>query len=416
MTLITRYRVGGAIRDRLLGLDVHETDWVVIGATQEEMLAQGFRSVGRDFPVFLHPETGDEYALGRRERKVGLGYRGFQVDASPEVSLEEDLLRRDLTINAIAEDSDGLLVDPFGGLKDLEGRLLRHISPAFTEDPVRVLRVARFAARFHSLGFKVATETLDLMREMAVSGELGALVPERVFLELRKTLAGPTPSVFFRVLREIGALHILFPELDALFGVPQSPQSHPEIDAAFHSLLVLDQTCQLTDDPVIRFAALTHDLGKACTDASKWPSQAGHESLGVPVLKGLCDRLRVPGDYVSLASKVMRFHGDVHRISSLESSKVMTLLEGLDAYRQPQWMEPFLTACEGDSRGRPSFEAINYPQADCLRECFTQSQNVKVQDLEPQDYQGARLGAAIRAERAHRIERVLERYRLRQAG
>ena len=291
------YLVGGAVRDTLLGLEVKERDWVVVGETPESMVARGFRPVGKDFPVFLHPVTREEYALARTERKTAPGYRGFAVHAEPDITLEQDLLRRDLTINAMASAESGEIVDPYGGLRDLDARLLRHVSPAFSEDPVRILRLARFAARFAPLGFTVAEETRELMRAMVTAGEVDALVPERVFAELAKALVEPVPMAFFEVLRSCGALARLFPEIEALFGVPQPPEHHPEIDTGVHTLLVLEQAATLSADPAVRFAALTHDLGKALTPPERWPRHWGHEKLGLPALETLCDRLKVPNAY-----------------------------------------------------------------------------------------------------------------------
>ncbi len=397
------YLVGGAVRDELLGREVKERDWVVVGGTKEAMLARGFRSVGKDFPVFLHPDTHEEYALARTERKTAPGYHGFLVHAAPEVTLEEDLIRRDLTINAIAKAEDGTLIDPYGGLKDLETRRLRHLSPAFSEDPVRVLRVARFAARFHPLGFEVTEETMGLMREMVKAGEVDALVPERIFTEVAKVLLEETPSIFFGILRRCGALERLFPEIDALFGVPQPPEFHPEIDTGLHTLLVLDQAARLSQDPVVRFAALTHDLGKALTDPLKWPSHHGHEVLGLPALDTFCQRLRVPKSYQKLAAKVMREHGLCHRALALRPDAVVDLLERLDAFRQREGLEPFLLACLADARGRPGFETTPYPQADWLLKAHAAALSVEVAPLLEAGLRGPVLGEALRG---HRIEAI----------
>ncbi|MGZ8975796.1 multifunctional CCA addition/repair protein, partial [Methylomagnum sp.] len=328
------YLVGGAVRDALLGRPVKERDWVVVGETPDSMTARGFRPVGKDFPVFLHPKTKEEYALARTERKTAPGYRGFVVHAEPDVSLEQDLLRRDLTINAIAQDEDGGLIDPHGGAQDLAGRVLRHVSPAFAEDPVRILRLARFAARYAPLGFQVAEETRELMRAMIEAGEVDALVPERVFAELAKALSEPTPGEFFTVLRECGALARLFPEIDRLFGVPQPPQHHPEVDTGVHTLLVLAEAVKLSEDPAVRFAALTHDLGKGLTDPALWPRHHGHEKAGLSALDVLCDRLKVPNNYRKLAERVMRYHGHCHRALELRPGKVVDLLQRLEAFRQ----------------------------------------------------------------------------------
>jgi tRNA nucleotidyltransferase (CCA-adding enzyme) len=358
------YLVGGAVRDALLGLPVKERDWVVVGATRRELLDSGYREVGRDFPVFLHPGTREEYALARLERKVAPGYRGFTVEFGPEVTLEEDLARRDLTINAIAQAQDGSLIDPHGGRRDLESRTLRHVSEAFVEDPVRVLRVARFAARFAPLGFTVAPQTMELMRTMAVQGEVDALVPERVWQESERSLREPAASVFFRVLRECGALERVFPEIDALFGVPQPAQWHPEIDTGVHTLMVLDQAVALSGDTAVRFAALVHDLGKGTTPRGEWPRHHGHEERSVALIEGLCARLRPPADYRDLAVLVARYHGVVHRAFELKPKTLLDFLERSDAFRRPERFAGILTACEADARGRTGMEHLPYPQRD----------------------------------------------------
>jgi tRNA nucleotidyltransferase (CCA-adding enzyme) len=365
------YLVGGAVRDELLGLPARERDWVVVGARPEELQERGFKPVGKDFPVFLHPQSGEEYALARTERKTGPGYRGFQTLFSPDVTLEQDLERRDLTINAIAKDPDGGgLIDPFGGQRDLGERVLRHVSGAFVEDPVRVLRVARFAARFAPLGFKVAPETVDLMREIAARGELDALVSERVWQETQRALEMPAPARFFEVLRDANALPLIFPELHALFGVPQPEQWHPEIDTGVHTLMVLEQAAKLSGDPVVRFAALTHDLGKGTTPPSEWPRHIAHEQRGVALVEALCDRLKIPNAYRELAVLVSRYHLDAHRVTELRDNTLLELLERLDAFRRPARFEQWVLACEADARGakaskrnrtrRPSGCALRY--------------------------------------------------------
>lgn len=362
------FLVGGAVRDELLDLPIGERDWVVVGATAEELERQGFRSVGRDFPVFLHPETHEQYALARTERKTAPGYRGFVVDASPDVTLEQDLARRDLTINAMARDAaSGELVDPWGGRADLEARVLRHVSAAFVEDPVRVLRVARFAARFVSLGFTVAPETLRLMQQMAASGEVDALVPERVWQETQRALAAESPRAFFDVLRDARCLVRVFPEIDRLFGVPQPARWHPEIDTGLHTLMVLEQAARLSDDPSVRFAALTHDLGKGETPQDHWPRHVGHEQRSVRLIDSLCARLRAPNEYRDLARLVARWHGLVHRAKELRASTLLELIENLDAFRRPDRFEQCLLACEADMRGRTGYEERPYPQAQRLR-------------------------------------------------
>ncbi|NNF51376.1 MAG: multifunctional CCA addition/repair protein, partial [Gammaproteobacteria bacterium] len=331
--------VGGAVRDELLGLEVRERDWVVVGSTPEAMTAQGFRPVGKDFPVFLHPDTNEEYALARTERKSGRGYKGFTVHADPEVTLEEDLERRDLTINAIAKDSEGRLIDPFSGLADIEMRRLRHVSPAFIEDPLRILRVARFAARFRYLGFSVADETMLLMRTMVDAGELTDLVAERVWRETESALTTRNPEVYFSVLYECGALKTVFPELARLFGVPQPERWHPEIDTGIHTLMVLAQAANLSEDTAVRFAALTHDLGKGITPPEKWPSHRGHEELSVALVLALCARLKVPNEYRDLAVHVARFHGHCHRAAELRPRTILKVFEGVDAFRRPERFE-----------------------------------------------------------------------------
>ncbi|MGO9932346.1 MAG: multifunctional CCA addition/repair protein [Steroidobacteraceae bacterium] len=361
------YLVGGAVRDALLGLQVVERDWVVVGGTRDELLRRNFREVGRDFPVFLHPDTQEEYALARLERKVAPGYRGFAIEFGPEVTLEEDLARRDLTINAMAQSADGSLRDPYGGLRDLGARVLRHVSPAFVEDPVRILRVARFAARFAPLGFHVAPETAALMRAMVERGEADALVPERVWQETEKALRSPEPAKFFQVLRECGALRAIYPEIDALFGVPQPVQWHPEIDTGVHTLMVLDQAAALSSDPSVRFAALVHDLGKGTTPRQQWPSHPGHEERSVALIEALCARLRSPSEYRELSVIVARYHGNVHRAFELKPATILDILEKTDAFRRPERFAQALLACEADSRGRLGLETAPYPQRDYLQ-------------------------------------------------
>lgn len=363
------YLVGGAVRDRLLCLPVDESDYVVVGATPEEMRRRGFTQVGKDFPVFLHPDTKDEYALARTERKRAPGYHGFDVYAAPEVTLEQDLARRDLTINALAEDWDGRIIDPFGGVADLKARVLRHVSPAFAEDPVRILRVARFAARFAELGFRVADETMALMRDMVAAGEVDALVPERVWLEMAKALSESRPSLFFRVLRECGALVRLLPELDALWGVPQPASWHPEIDAGEHVMLVVDTAAKLSDAVEVRFAALCHDLGKAATPPAQWPRHPGHEARSVEAVAQVCARFRVPKRFCELARLTARYHGLVHRATELRPATLLELFEAVDLFRRPRRLEQMLLACEADYRGRSGFEERAYPQGELVRRC-----------------------------------------------
>ncbi|WP_348757494.1 multifunctional CCA addition/repair protein [Candidatus Methylocalor cossyra] len=393
------FLVGGAVRDTLLGLPVLERDWVVVGETPESMVAKGFRLVGRDFPVFLHPDTREEYALARTERKTAPGYRGFVVHAAPDVTLEQDLARRDLTINAMAMTGDGRLIDPYGGARDLAEKVLRHVSPAFTEDPVRLLRVARFAARLAPRGFRVAEETMRLMRRMVEAGEVDALVPERVFAELAKALAEPAPGAFFEVLRDCGALARLFPEIDRLFGVPQPAEHHPEIDAGLHSLLVLAQAARLSPDPRVRFAALTHDLGKGLTPPASWPHHHGHEKAGLSALHGLCDRLKAPNDFRRLAERVMRYHGLCHRALTLRAATVVDLLQRLDALHRAEELDAFLLACEADAKGRLGYENRPYPQGAWMRKARQAALAVPVEPLLAQGHRGGDLGRALRLAR-----------------
>jgi tRNA nucleotidyltransferase (CCA-adding enzyme) len=397
------YQVGGAVRDELLGLPVIERDWVVVGATQEMLERAGFRPVGRDFPVFLHPESSEEYALARTERKTAPGYRGFAVNASPEVTLEEDLLRRDLTINAMARDAAGNLVDPWGGQRDLEARLLRHVSPAFAEDPVRILRTARLAARFAGLGFRVADETMALMREMVATGEVDALVPERVWQETRRALETAQPDVFLVVLRECGALAVVFPELDALFGVPQPARWHPEIDTGRHMLLCLRAAARLGLDAEARFAVLMHDLGKGTTPREFWPAHHGHEERSVTLARRLCERLRVPNSFRELAEITARYHGLCHRAAELKPATLLKLLEGTDALRRPERFEQFLAACEADLKGRDGLENAPYPQAERLRKALAAAAAVDPAALVAAGLSGERLGERLRELRIEAI-------------
>jgi tRNA nucleotidyltransferase (CCA-adding enzyme) len=358
------YQVGGAVRDALLGLPVKDTDHVVVGATPEQMEQLGYRPVGKDFPVFLHPKTNEEYALARTERKTAKGYKGFQVFASPEVTLEEDLARRDLTINAIAQDADGQLIDPFNGQADIRSKTLRHVSDAFIEDPVRILRAARFAARFTE--FSVAPETMKLMKRMVTAGEVDALVAERVWQELSKGLMEAKPSRMFEVLRECGALQRIFPELDRLWGVPQPPQHHPEIDTGVHVMMVVDYAASRHYSLPVRFAALTHDLGKGTTPKDILPRHIGHEERSVSLLKEVCKRMRVPNDCKELAHIVAKFHGKVHAVSEMRPRTLVQFLQDTDAIRQPNRFREFLLACESDSRGRTGYEDKPFPQAERL--------------------------------------------------
>jgi tRNA nucleotidyltransferase (CCA-adding enzyme) len=398
------YLVGGAVRDKLLGRPVVDHDHVVVGARPEDMLSRGYRPVGKDFPVFLHPETSEEYALARTERKSGRGYHGFVVHAEPDVTLEQDLARRDLTINAIAEDEAGQLVDPYGGARDIEQRLLRHVSPAFVEDPVRLLRVARFAARFAPLGFTVADETMALLQQMVRDGEVDHLVPERVWAETRKALSEAQPSAFLRVLRASGALAVLFPEVDALYGVPQRAEFHPEIDTGIHLEMVLDAAAQLAPgNDLVGFCAFTHDLGKALTPKEELPRHVGHEHRGVKPLRALTARLKVPTEYADLAELVCREHLNAHRAFELKPTTILKLLTALDALRRPERLQTFVTACMADKRGRLGHEQDDYPQAAWLRQARDAAAAITSTPFVEQGLQGPAIGAAMEKARVQAI-------------
>lgn len=402
------YKVGGCVRDRLLGLPIKDRDWVVVGGSVDDMLNLGFQPVGKDFPVFLHPQTHEEYALARTERKTAPGYRGFSFHTDPTVTLAADLARRDLTINAMAEDIDGNIIDPYNGQADLENKLLRHVSQAFVEDPVRVLRLARFAARF---GFQVADETKQLITQMIVNGELQHLVAERVWQELAKALLTDQPSRFFYCLREVGALSILFPEIDRLFGVPQHPKWHPEIDTGIHVMLVLDQAAKLSDDIGVRFAALCHDLGKGTTPAAILPSHKGHEARSVALTKALCKRLRIPRDITTLALKVAEFHTHSHLLFELTAAEVLAVLEGLDAFRQPQRFAQFLLASEADFRGRPGYEEAEMPEKAAFQACFDAARQITAAPFVQAGLQGPAIAAAVATQRCTAIEDILKSFR-----
>jgi len=390
------YLVGGAVRDELLGLPAGDRDWVVVGASQQEMEALGYRAVGRDFPVFLHPATGEEHALARTERKSGRGYRGFVVDADRSVTLEQDLQRRDFTINAIARAPDGRLVDPYGGVDDLRDRVLRHVGPAFVEDPLRVLRAARFMARFAPLGFTVAAQTLALMREIAASGELDALVPERVWQELRKALASARPSAFLATLREAGALAAVLPEVDALYGVPQRAEYHPEIDTGLHQQMVSDMAARLRPgDAQIGFAALCHDLGKALTPPAEWPRHLMHEQRGVAPTRALAERLKVPQEYRQLAETACREHLNVHRLAELRDATVHELLGRCDGFRRPERIAQLAIVCEADARGRLGNEETAYPQGPELCRLHAAALSINARDLSAAGLQGPQVGQAL---------------------
>jgi tRNA nucleotidyltransferase (CCA-adding enzyme) len=397
------YLVGGAVRDKLLEIPVKDRDWVVVGATPEEMLEKGFKPVGKDFPVFLHPETKEEYALARTERKSGKGYKGFTFHTSPDVTLEDDLQRRDLTVNAIAEDEHGNLIDPYGGVADLKEKMLRHVSPAFVEDPLRVLRIARFAA---SLGFKIAPETMALLKDISESDELEALVPERVWTELEKALSGKYPARFILVLRSCNAMEKLFPEIEALFGVPQTEEYHPEIDTGLHTIMSLNQSTRLSDDPMIRFAVLVHDLGKATTPKNKLPSHHGHEERGAKIIDKLCKRYRIPNKYRELAINVSRFHLDCHRIQEMKPETVLKKLEQLDAFRRPERFEQFLIACEADARGRAGFEDREYPQAEYFQTALKAANEVNSKSLQEKGIEGKALGQEIKKQQVIKIHEM----------
>jgi tRNA nucleotidyltransferase (CCA-adding enzyme) len=403
------YLVGGAVRDALLGLPVKERDWVVVGSTREQLLRLNYREVGRDFPVFLHPESHEEYALARLERKVSPGYRGFAVEFGPEVTLEEDLARRDLTINAIAQAGDGSLLDPYGGQRDLKARVLRHVSPAFIEDPVRILRVARFAARFAPMGFQVASETMALMRAMVERGEVDALVAERVWQETEKALREPGAGMFFQVLRECGALKIIYPEIDALFGVPQPEKWHPEIDTGVHTLMVLDQAVRLSADVKVRFAALVHDLGKATTPRQEWPGHKGHEERSVALIETLCDRLKLPSEYRELSIIVARYHGNVHRAFELRPGTILGIFEKTDAFRRPERFKQALLACEADSRGRLGLEKDPYPQRQYLQAARDAAATVKPTPEDIADQVGPLIAERVHQRRLQAIAELTSR-------
>jgi len=393
------YLVGGAVRDRLLGREVSERDWVVVGATPAELDRAGYLPVGRDFPVFLHPKTKEEYALARLERKVAPGYRGFTTVFSPDVTLEDDLRRRDLTINAMAQDDSGNVIDPYHGRADLDARLLRHVSEAFVEDPVRILRVARFAARYAPLGFRVADETMALMRQMVADGEADALVAERVWAETEKALGEPCPDVFISVLRECGALKVVYPEVDALFGVPQPVKWHPEVDTGVHQLLSLREAVKADGGLAVRFAVLMHDLGKAATPADKLPSHHGHEDAGVALVEQLCTRLRVPNHLRELAVITARFHTHVHRALELRADTVVKTLEACDALRRPDRFADFLLACEADARGRTGLEAREYPQRAFFARARDAAAAVSLTATEREGMSGEKIGQELRRRR-----------------
>ncbi|MBT3699460.1 MAG: multifunctional CCA addition/repair protein [Methylococcales bacterium] len=404
------YLVGGAVRDKLLNYPFTEKDWVVIGESPESMIAQKFIPVGKDFPVFLHPKTREEYALARTERKIAPGYTGFNFHTAPEVTLEQDLIRRDLTINAIALSSSGQLIDPYGGQKDLKNRILRHVSPAFNEDPVRVLRIARFAARYAHLGFQIADETRLLMQQMVQQGEISHLVPERVWTETHKALTEDQPSCFFKTLKNCGSLAIIFPEINELFGVPQPKKYHPEIDTGIHALLTVDQAAQLTTDPATRFAALVHDLGKAKTSPSNWPSHRGHESGGLPILKQLCQRLRIPKSYKALAQHVMLHHTSAHKVMHLKPETLAEMLLNIGAFKKDNTLKKFLLACEADAKGRTGLENEPYPQASFIQSAQQAALAINTDLFTSGSLKGPQVGEAIYQSRIQAITDFYKTY------
>lgn len=390
------YLVGGAVRDELLGLPVVDRDWVVVGATPDKMLELGYTPIGKDFPVFLHPVSKEQYALARTERKSGKGYKGFTIYASEDVTLEHDLQRRDLTINAIAKDLAGKLIDPYNGQADIKSRTLRHVSDAFSEDPVRILRTARFAARFKPLGFKVANSTLKLMHKMVKNGEVDALVAERVWQELESALCSDVPSTFFTTLRNCGALERIFPELEALFGVPQTPHYHPEIDTGVHVMMVIDCAKRLSDDVDVLYAALTHDLGKALTPASKLPSHPGHEAAGVPLVSAMSQRFRVPAETTRLAEIMSDQHLNMHRLAELRPQTILKMLKKLDAFRKPERVRKFALACQADSQGRGGdFPDMPYPQTERIQEYFNAANAVNAGGIARAQTDPKNIAAAI---------------------
>ncbi len=407
------YKVGGAVRDKLLKRKVVDHDYVVVGATVDEMLTQGFTPVGKDFPVFLHPQTHEEYALARTERKTGKGYHGFAFHADKDVTLEEDLIRRDLTINAIAEDEQGRLYDPYNGVQDIRDRVLRHVSPSFVEDPLRVLRVARFAARYADYGFSIAAETMAMMQCLVDHDEMEALVAERVWQEVEKALADNNPRIFFEILRQCGALARLFPEIDCLYGVPQPKQWHPEIDTGIHTMMVLEQAARISAEPRVRFAALVHDLGKGTTPEEQWPRHIAHEIRGVPLVKKLCQRLKIPNDYTALALLVTEFHLNYHRIGELKPATIVDLLSRLDAFRRAERFEFFLMACEADSRGRIGYEDMPDDKTRLFRAFFRAANEVSPGEIVAQGFKGIEIAEQLRLKRIDAVRQLRKQQKIR---
>lgn len=402
------YLVGGCVRDKLLGITVQDRDWVVVGATPEEMLQLNYQQVGKDFPVFLHPDSKEEYALARTERKSGRGYYAFECNAEPSVTLEQDLARRDLTINAIAEAADGMIIDPYNGRQDLQNKILRHVSPAFTEDPVRILRVARFAARFAHLGFTIAPETLQLMRQMVADGEVDALVPERVWHEMHRALKEDNPEVFITTLRDCGALARIFPALNNLWGVPQKAEYHPEVDTGIHVMLALQQSVLLSPKAEVRFAVLCHDLGKGLTPPNEWPSHKGHEESGIRPIEEWCAHYRVPNEFKDLAVKVARWHLHAHRVAELRSDTILKLFKGLDALRNPENLENYLLSCQSDATGRAGMQHKPYPNAAILRTAYAAAIAVDAQQFVAAGFTGEKLGQQIEKARVVAIEAAVK--------
>ncbi len=400
------YLVGGAVRDKLLGYPFCERDWVVVGATPEIMQEQGFVAVGKDFPVFLHPHTKEEYALARTERKTGRGYSGFSFYCGEEVTLEDDLVRRDLTINAMAEDETGKIIDPYNGQGDLKNGILRHVSDAFIEDPLRILRVARFAARYHHLGFRVAAETNNLMREMVNNGEVDHLVSERIWKETQRALSERSPDIFIQCLRDCGALARLFPEIDALFGVPQTIVHHPEVDTGIHTLMSLQQAAKKTDDSYVRFATLLHDLGKGNTPKSELPRHIAHEERSLPLIKNLCERISAPKDYKELALIVAQWHTHCHRALEQKPATILKTLQMTDAFRRPERFEQFLLCCEADARGRTGFEQRDYPQANYFRQALAICQTIDAHAISAAGFSGKNFGDQVNLLRLARLTQL----------
>lgn len=390
------YLVGGAVRDSLLNHPSSENDWVVVGATPKQMTDQGFKPVGKDFPVFLHPKTKEEYALARTERKSGHGYKGFEFYTSQEVTLEQDLIRRDLTINAMAQDNSGNIIDPYGGQKDLEKKILRHVSDAFTEDPLRVLRIARFAARYHHLGFTIADETMDLLKSIVAKGEMEFLVSERVWKETSRALKEQSPQIFIEVLKQCGALAEILPEIDALFGVPQRADYHPEVDTGVHTLMALEQSVKISNCGAVRYSVLVHDVGKALTPDAVLPSHTGHESTGLPVVKAMCERLGVPNHYSQLAMAVTEYHLHSHKARELKPATILKLFQNIGALRDKNRLQDFLFCCEADARGRAGFEDITYLPKKYLMDALEAVQQVDISDLVAKGLEGAEIGKQLK--------------------